>query len=160
MLLLFLFFIIKILFLLFSFLFFISFFFIFNCQWNCMLCCFPKERKISTLKPITSENLTCWIDKSIYNFLLLNQLSRPSVMLYHILNYQHLTYILFERIKCFNVRPTWFMNFIQIGRYTRNANVGCHFPGFLSSMLINYEIKNMNHFLLKRLEVTETEIFE
>ena len=52
------------------------------------------------------------------------------------------------------------MNFIQIGRYTRNANVGCHFPGFLSSMLINYEIKNMNHFLLKRLEVTETEIFE
>ena len=120
----FLFFIIKVLFLLFSFLFFwwsiklsqqnfnqsemrmiVS-----NCQWNCMLCRFPKERKISTLKPVTSENLTCWTDKSIYNLLLLNQLSRPSVMLHHTLNYQHLTYILFEHLR-FNVRPTQFYEF-------------------------------------------------
>ena len=80
-------------------------------------------------------------------------------MLHHILNYQHLTYILFEHCVLTSV-PHNFMNFIQIGRYKRNANAGCHFPRFLSSMLINYEIKNMNHFLLKNLEVTETKLLE
>ena len=58
-----------------------------NCPWNCMPGRFPKEHKISTLKAMTSEKLTCRADKIIYNFLLLNQLSRPSGMLRHILNY-------------------------------------------------------------------------
>ena len=61
-----------------------------NCQWNCMPDHFPKGHKVSTFKAMTSEKLTCRTDKSIYNFLLLNQLPRPSVMLRHILNYQHM----------------------------------------------------------------------
>ena len=61
-----------------------------NCQWNCMPGRFPKERKVSNFEAMTSEKLTCRSDKSIYNFLLLNQLPRPSVMLRHILNYQHM----------------------------------------------------------------------
>ena len=61
-----------------------------NCQWNCMPGRFPKEHKVSTFEAMTSEKLTCRSDKSIYNFLLLNQLPRPSVMLRHILNYQHM----------------------------------------------------------------------
>ena len=63
---------------------------VFNCQLNCIPGRFPKEHKISIFKAMTSEKLTCRTDKSIYNFLLLNQLSRPSVMLRHILNYQHM----------------------------------------------------------------------
>ena len=110
-LLLFLFFIIKFVFLSFSFLsFFLSFFFfdevsnfrnriltnqkrelvVSNCQLNCIPGRFPKEHKISIFKAMNSEKLTRRTDKSIYNFLLLNQLSRPSVMLRHILNYQHM----------------------------------------------------------------------
>ena len=61
-----------------------------NCQLNCIPGRFPKEHKISIFKAMTSEKLTCRTDKSIYSFLLLNQLSRPSVMLRHILNYQHM----------------------------------------------------------------------
>ena len=61
-----------------------------NCQLNCVPDRFPKEHKISTFKAMTSEKLTCCTDKSIYNFLLLNQLSRPSIMFCHILNYQHM----------------------------------------------------------------------
>ena len=61
-----------------------------NCQLNCIPGRFPKEHKISIFKVMTSEKLTCRTDKSIYSFLLLNQLSRPSVMLRHILNYQHM----------------------------------------------------------------------
>ena len=63
---------------------------VFNCQLNCIPGRFPKEHKISIFKAMTSEKLTCRTDKSIYSFLLLNQLSRPSVMLRHILNYQHM----------------------------------------------------------------------
>ena len=96
-LILFLFFIIKFVFLSFSFLsFFLLFFFdevsnfrnriltsqkrelvVFNCQLNCIPGRFPKEHKISIFKAMTSEKLTCHTDKSIYSFLLLNQLSRP-----------------------------------------------------------------------------------
>ena len=61
-----------------------------NCQLNCIPSCFPKEHKISIFKAMTSDKLTRGTDKSIYSFLLLNQLSRPSVMLRHILNYQHM----------------------------------------------------------------------
>ena len=60
-----------------------------NCQWNCMAGRFPKEHKVSTFKVMTSEKLTCRTDKSIYNSLLLSQLPRSSVMLCHVLNYQH-----------------------------------------------------------------------
>ena len=63
---------------------------VFKCQLNCIPGRFPKEHKISIFKAMTSEKLTCRTDKSIYSFLLLNQLSRPSVMLRHILNYQHM----------------------------------------------------------------------
>ena len=63
---------------------------VFNCQLNCIPGRFPKEHKISIFKAMTSEKLTCRTDKGIYSFLLLNQLSRPSVMLRHILNYQHM----------------------------------------------------------------------
>ena len=61
-----------------------------NCQLKCIPDRFPKEHKISTFKAMTSEKLMCRTDKSIYIFLLLTQLSRPSVMLRHILNYQHM----------------------------------------------------------------------
>ena len=61
-----------------------------NCQLNCIPGRFPKEHKISIFKAMTSEKLTSRTGKSIYNYLLLNQLSRPSVMLRHILNYQHM----------------------------------------------------------------------
>ena len=124
MLLLFLFFIIKFVFLSFSFLsLFLSFSFFFfdevsnfrnriltnqkrelvvsNCQLNCIPGRFPKEHKISIFKAMTSEKLTCHTDKSIYNFLLLNQLSRPSVMLRHILNYQHMHVRLVRMYKVF-----------------------------------------------------------
>ena len=60
-----------------------------NCQLNCIPGRFPKEHKISIFKAMTSEKLTRRTDESIYSFLLLNQLSRSSVMLRHILNYQH-----------------------------------------------------------------------
>ena len=108
----FLFFIIKFVFLSFSFLSFFFLFFFFldevsnfrnriltnqkrelvvsNCPLNCIPDRFPKEDKISIFKAMTSEKLTCRIGKSIYNFLLLNQLSCPSVMLRHILSYQHI----------------------------------------------------------------------
>ena len=61
-----------------------------KCQWNCMPGRFPQEYKVSTFKAMNSEKLTCRADKSTYNFLLLNQLPRPSVMLRHALNYQHM----------------------------------------------------------------------
>ena len=61
-----------------------------NCQLKCIPDRFPKEHKISTFKAMTSEKSMCRTDKSIYIFLLLTQLSRPSVMLRHILNYQHM----------------------------------------------------------------------
>ena len=105
-LILFLFFIIKFVFLSFSFLSFFIFFdevpnfrnriltnqkrelVVSNCQLNCIPGRFPKELKILIFKAMTSEKLTCCTDKTIYNFLFLNQLS--SVMLRHILNYQHM----------------------------------------------------------------------
>ena len=77
-----------------------------NCQLNCIPSCFLKEHKISIFKAINSEKLTCRTDKSIYSFLLLNELSRPSVMLRHILNYQHMHVRLVRMHKVFNVRPT------------------------------------------------------
>ena len=124
-LILFLFFIIKFVFLSFSFLSFFFLFFLFffldevsnfrnriltnqkrelvvsNCQLNCIPSCFPKEHKISIFKAMTSDKLTRGTDKSIYSFLLLNQLSRPSVMLRHILNYQHMHVRLFRTHKVF-----------------------------------------------------------
>ena len=60
-----------------------------NCQWNCMAGRFPKEHKVSIFKVMTLEKLTCRTDKSIDNSLLLSQLPRSSVMLRHVLNYQH-----------------------------------------------------------------------
>ena len=116
---------------------------VFNCQLNCIPGRFPKEHKISIFKAMTSEKLTCRTDKSIYSFLLLNQLSRPSVMLRHILNYQHMHVRLVRTSESVLTSVQHdFMNFIQIGRYKTNANAGCHFRHFLSSMLINYQIKN------------------
>ena len=49
-----------------------------DCQWNCMPGRYPKEHKIATFKAMTLEKLTRRTNKSIHNFLLLNQFSRPS----------------------------------------------------------------------------------
>ena len=62
----------------------------------------------------------------------------PSVILRHILNYQH-----YAHTSCWNTERILmsvrhdFMNFTEIGRYKINDDAGCHFRHFLSSRLIN-----------------------